>query len=631
MFLICFSLNVNASDIGQRSSLVLETSVDVPISFVERGSNPSLQYLILNYSWIPETDYRQKFISYESSPSGKMTDDILTINHNKLEDFDLNVKFETLTYSQQYVINDKINFPLKRLNSSVLKYTLPTEKIDVNNDIRNQASELAAGEDDLYVVVFKLADWVTSNIEYNLSSATAEASLPSSWVLKNRYGVCDELSNLFISMCRSLGIPARFVSGIAYSDDPQFESSWGPHGWAEVYFPGYGWVPFDPTYNQLGFVDATHIKFDDHTEGNKDALSYVWLGKNLDVVSGKIVIDGRVITKGNITPEEYSIDLSFMKNEVSLDSYNVIKAIVQNNKDYYITTNLKISNTEGIKIISEENQNIVLAPNEKKTIYWILKVDNLDENYIYTFPISIYSFKEETTAKFRASTNGQNVNLKTAENYISESINNIKGPMLNCNSSKNTVYAGDIITITCTTDTEKYVKFCIDENCTSEKFQTISKNISLTDVGFTTIKITTTSNIASASSYSFLGFNVLDEANVSLKINSTNALTFNDMGTLHITLDRESSNIPKNAKLIIDTALFSHEWTFESLEERKEFVLDFEGKSLKNGINNFNITLNYEDELGKLYSEKETIAVNLHGLTFFQKIYVWFNGLIVTL
>jgi transglutaminase-like putative cysteine protease len=95
------------------------------------------------------------------------------------------------------------------------KYTSPSEKIDINDDIKKQAEKLAAGEDDLYVVVFKLADWVNSNIAYNLSSATSEATLPSSWVLANKYGVCDELSNLFISMCRSLGIPARFVSGIA--------------------------------------------------------------------------------------------------------------------------------------------------------------------------------------------------------------------------------------------------------------------------------------------------------------------------------------------------------------------------------------------------------------------------------
>lgn len=64
-------------------------------------------------------------------------------------------------------------------------------------------------------------------------------------------GSCRDLAALFIEAVRHLGFGARAVSG--YLFDPEgFETSDTTHAWAEVYLPGAGWVPFDPTHNRLG-------------------------------------------------------------------------------------------------------------------------------------------------------------------------------------------------------------------------------------------------------------------------------------------------------------------------------------------------------------------------------------------
>ena len=107
------------------------------------------------------------------------------------------------------------NIDTKVSNTSNIE---PREITDINNDIRLLASRIAHGEDDLYKVLFKLGIWIENNIVYNMSSLTADAAQKSSWVLENKYGVCDELTSLFISMARSLGIPARFA-GIVYTSD----------------------------------------------------------------------------------------------------------------------------------------------------------------------------------------------------------------------------------------------------------------------------------------------------------------------------------------------------------------------------------------------------------------------------
>jgi hypothetical protein len=80
-------------------------------------------------------------------------------------------------------------------------------------------------------------------------------------------GYCDYYSTAFVVMARSLGIPTRWVKGYASGIDPviieraRFAGEMGDpdgaglytvrnadaHSWAEVYFDGYGWIPFEPT------------------------------------------------------------------------------------------------------------------------------------------------------------------------------------------------------------------------------------------------------------------------------------------------------------------------------------------------------------------------------------------------
>ncbi len=60
-------------------------------------------------------------------------------------------------------------------------------------------------------------------------------------------GACRDLTVLFMTACRSLGIPARFVSGYqAHADTPDGRRHL--HAWAEVFLSGSGWTGFDPMH-----------------------------------------------------------------------------------------------------------------------------------------------------------------------------------------------------------------------------------------------------------------------------------------------------------------------------------------------------------------------------------------------
>jgi transglutaminase-like putative cysteine protease len=66
--------------------------------------------------------------------------------------------------------------------------------------------------------------------------------------------VCQDISHIFIASARSLGIPARYVSGYLHRADGQNDQQAG-HAWSEAYVDGLGWVAFDAT-NGMCATDA---------------------------------------------------------------------------------------------------------------------------------------------------------------------------------------------------------------------------------------------------------------------------------------------------------------------------------------------------------------------------------------
>jgi transglutaminase-like putative cysteine protease len=70
-------------------------------------------------------------------------------------------------------------------------------------------------------------------------------------------GVCEHYVSAMVVMLRSLGIPARLAAGFGAGDYNPVTGYYEvranhAHAWAEVYFTGYGWVPFDPTPGWTG-------------------------------------------------------------------------------------------------------------------------------------------------------------------------------------------------------------------------------------------------------------------------------------------------------------------------------------------------------------------------------------------
>lgn len=112
--------------------------------------------------------------------------------------------------------------------------------------------------------------------------------------LRLQSGSCRDFATLMIEAIRRLGYAARFVSGYLYtprldSGTQQSVGAGSTHAWVQVYLPGAGWIPFDPTNDLIGGTDlirvgvARHASLASPVSGSWHGFPGDFLGMDVDV------------------------------------------------------------------------------------------------------------------------------------------------------------------------------------------------------------------------------------------------------------------------------------------------------------------------------------------------------------
>ena len=119
------------------------------------------------------------------------------------------------------------------------------------------ADELAAGYDNPFDVAVAVEEFVRDRIAYELEIEPPPDDQDAvDYVLfDSRVGYCEYHASAMAVLLRAVGIPARMVVGFYQVPlDPEaggyIYRQRDAHAWVEVYFPGYGWIPFEPTPSQ---------------------------------------------------------------------------------------------------------------------------------------------------------------------------------------------------------------------------------------------------------------------------------------------------------------------------------------------------------------------------------------------
>lgn len=137
------------------------------------------------------------------------------------------------------------------VRNGMVEYLLPTLYTKVTPEVAAFAGYAPQPESGLREWLDEMNRRIHREITYD-PSATGVAT-PAGEMLALGRGVCQDFAHLMLSVCRSQGIPARYVSGYHFVGDLQggnadFEQA--SHAWIEAYLPGAGWIGYDPTNNQ---------------------------------------------------------------------------------------------------------------------------------------------------------------------------------------------------------------------------------------------------------------------------------------------------------------------------------------------------------------------------------------------
>ncbi|MBW2963486.1 transglutaminase-like domain-containing protein [Candidatus Woesearchaeota archaeon] len=603
---------VNAQNYYNKDSLDLNLRMDSTINIVPTSTSYSIEKIESKLYFYPQDDFQQTVLEIQTSPEVTEEEDYLLYKWlgPKEKTLDYSLEAKVRVFDNIHKVKEKIGFPLKNLPEEFLIYTEPAEIIDSDNlKIKQQASLLAEGEDDLYVVVHKLASWVRENIDYDLSTATVKASQKASWVLENKRGVCDEMTSLFMAMARSLGIPARFISGVSYSNDPIFENPWQAHGWAEVYFPGYGWVPFDVTFDESGYIDPTHIKLHESLDAGQATTKFEWLGRNVELEVDELDIDVGILSMGEEKIRDVDLTIEVLEENIGFGSYNLVKVEIENLKNYYVAKTLYLVSTPEVEV-EDAKRHLLLKPEEKITLYWILKLtENLQRSYTYTFPVEVNTEKDYSMQTEFYSKRGE---IVFSEEEIKERLEGLVGEeektlskdlAVNCDLKEEAISLGAETGISCKVKNLgntilRGLEVCLgsacektDLNINEEKsFGGVVKG---EEVGEQQFLVKVSNQEISKNVY--VDYSVFDESAVKIaEVQYPEKANYGEEFVISFVLEKKSFSNPKNVKVTLLHEGYPNEWMIEELSEDKKFAVDFSGSDLGFGENDFEIVVEWD-------------------------------------
>ncbi|MBS3111481.1 transglutaminase domain-containing protein [Candidatus Woesearchaeota archaeon] len=632
-------------DYGNAASMTADIEISGHADIITQNAKSRIDKAIVNLSLFPKDSPSQEVVDIAWAPTPVIGDGVATFTFTSpKESIDYIAKAKVRVGDSFVPVKEKIPFPLENLPEDVKIYTQPTGVIDSDDDAINRVtSVLVSGEDDLYGVVYTLARWTRENVEYNLSSLTQDVSQKASWVLLERQGVCDEIASLFIAMLRSVGVPARFVTGYAYTNSPLFPENWGAHGWAEVYFPGHGWVPFDITYGQFGWVDPSHIALKESRDPNDASTRYEWIGRDAELGIGGLKTTVDVLSTGGEAAPLVQLMARPMKDEIGFGSYNAIEATVKNRKDAYVMTELLLTVPAEVKLISKKAKDVLLKPGEEKRVFWIVRLGgDLEGNYIYTFPFTVSSGRgAEGAGSFSSTAQSPKYTLQDIGAIIDQRAEEgektySSNVALNCTASPNVLYEYERGTIACRVRNTGNVpldnldvclrKDCADVSLGITKSYEVEFDIDTDVIGRRDETVVAKNSKVSKAQDVPIEVRDIPMVNIS-GVEAPSSLRFDDEASLSFTVGKASFSIPENLTILVKLPSGDRGWTMDRLPKSQIFSMAFKGRDLGKGENAIPIEVSYRDGNGREYSSKEEVSITLKDVSFAQGVQLFFRNM----
>ncbi len=124
------------------------------------------------------------------------------------------------------------------------QFVFESPRVKLGPEFAAYAAHSFAPKRPLLEAIGELSRRIFAEFEYDLEATTVTTAVDE--VLQTRQGVCQDFAHVMIACLRSLGLPARYVSGYVHAGTGLVGAQ-ASHAWVSAFCPGFGWVDFDPT------------------------------------------------------------------------------------------------------------------------------------------------------------------------------------------------------------------------------------------------------------------------------------------------------------------------------------------------------------------------------------------------
>lgn len=206
-------------------------------------------------------------------------------------------------------------------NSDIYKKYTASEAphVIITEQTRQLADSIIGDEKNPVLQASKIFNWISANFPWAGAREYSTFSNIPQYVLLNHHGDCGQVALLYITLVRSIGIPARWESG--YMLHP---GEVGYHDWSETYFEGVGWVSTDPSFGRMTYdtpmqdyyttgIDVYRLATNEGTGDRLDPVKKYIRSETVDFQPGEVEWKG-----GNLYYDKWDSDLkvdSFEKIE----------------------------------------------------------------------------------------------------------------------------------------------------------------------------------------------------------------------------------------------------------------------------------------------------------------------------
>lgn len=131
------------------------------------------------------------------------------------------------------------------------QFIFDSPQVRASFELADYARESFGKDTPVLVGALDLTRRIFEDFKFDPKATTVATPLEEVW--EKRRGVCQDFAHLGIACLRSLGLPARYVSGYLCTHPPEGKprlvGADASHAWFKIFCPGIGWMDFDPTNN----------------------------------------------------------------------------------------------------------------------------------------------------------------------------------------------------------------------------------------------------------------------------------------------------------------------------------------------------------------------------------------------